>query len=115
MFNCKLDSLFEKTSTSNGFVNAALQKSAETLTQNGAKTYSTTGDPFVIVMWNITNDYYDEHSRVNFDTYGNVKNTFYFGGYSASVLTFLFTGELKTTTDLYKAAMNQEILNLVQI
>lgn len=24
-------------------------------------------------MWNITNDYYDEHSRVNFDTYGNVK------------------------------------------
>ena len=47
MFNCKLDSLFEKTSTSNGFVNAALQKSAETLTQNGAKTYSTTGDPFV--------------------------------------------------------------------
>lgn len=151
MFNCKLDSLFEKTSTSNGFVNAALQKSAETLTQNGAKTYSTTGiicisdgeldpvslnasnieaarrklfwagfseefvDNFVIVMWNITNDYYDEHSRVNFDTYGNVKNTFYFGGYSASVLTFLFTGELKTTTDLYKAAMNQEILNLVQI
>lgn len=72
-------------------------------------------DNFVIVMWNITNDYYDEHSRVNFDTYGNVKNTFYFGGYSASVLTFLFTGELKTTTDLYKAAMNQEILNLVQI
>ena len=72
-------------------------------------------DNFVIVMWNITNDYYDEHSRVNFDTYGNVKNTFYFGGYSASVLTFLFTGELKTTTDLYKAAINQEILNLVQI
>lgn len=51
MFNRKLDSLFEKTSTSNGFVNAALQKSAETLTQNGAKTYSTTGDPFCRSIW----------------------------------------------------------------
>lgn len=55
MFNCKLDSLFEKTSTSNGFVNAALQKSAETLTQNGAKTYSTTGDPFVDLLVSIEN------------------------------------------------------------
>ena len=72
-------------------------------------------DNFVIVMWNTTNNYYDTFPDVNFDTYGNVKNTFYFGGYSASILTFLFTGELKTTTDLYKAAINQEILNLVQI
>ena len=51
MFTAKKQKLFDvnkdKTSETNSFVKAGLKKSAETLSQNGALKYSTTGNPFV--------------------------------------------------------------------
>ena len=51
MFTAKKQKLFDvnknKTSETNSFVEAGLKKSAETLSQNGALKYSTTGNPFV--------------------------------------------------------------------
>lgn len=65
--------------------------------------------------------------KPTFETFGNCKNTFYFSGYDMSPLGFLFgveakvnkeTGEIvipKTAEELFEAAMDQEILNLVTI
>ena len=52
MFTAKKQKLFDvnkkdKTSETNSFIKAGLKKSAETLSQNGALKYSTTGNPFV--------------------------------------------------------------------
>jgi hypothetical protein len=53
MFNSKQKQLFgefpksKQQTSDNPFVNAGLKKSAETLSGNGAKKYSTTGDDFV--------------------------------------------------------------------
>jgi hypothetical protein len=48
-----------------------------------------------------------------FETYGDTPNVFYFSGYSAATVSFL-TNEIKTAAELFEAAMNQEILSLVQ-
>ncbi len=52
MFDSKQQQLFSKnkqqtTSVTGNFVSAGLKKSAETVSDNGAKKYSTTGNPFV--------------------------------------------------------------------
>lgn len=71
-------------------------------------------DNFVIVLWNIPNSFYKRGGQVHFETYGNQPNVFYFGGYSASVISFL-TDKIKTPRELFDSAMNQEILNLVEL
>ena len=67
---------------------------------------------FVIVLWNIP------HSRGShgnkFETYGNVPNVYYFSGYEPSVITFL-TGKIKNAEELFLAAMDQEILNMIEL
>lgn len=69
---------------------------------------------FVIVLWNIPNAYYGSGSGTKFETYGDVSNMFYFGGYSASVVAFL-TSKIKTASELVDAALDQEILNLISL
>jgi hypothetical protein len=71
-------------------------------------------DNFVVVLWNIPNDFYGRDRGTKFETYGPVPNIFYFGGYSASVISFL-SEKIKTPEELFLAAMNQEILNLVEL
>jgi len=71
-------------------------------------------DNFVIVLWNIPNSFYC-NSSTKFETYeGSYTNVFYFGGYSASVISFL-SGKVKTARELFDAAMDQEILNMVEL
>ena len=69
---------------------------------------------FVIILWNIPNSYYKKGGQVNFETYGNQPNVFYFGGYSASIISFL-TDKIKTPRELFDSVMDQEILNLVEL
>lgn len=71
-------------------------------------------DNFVIVLWNLQNNYYGKGSGSKFETYGDVKNVFYFSGYSASTVSFL-TQKIKTASELFDAAMDQEVLNMIQI
>lgn len=70
---------------------------------------------FVIVLWNIPNGYYSGRvPKTQFETFGDVPNVFYLGGYSASTIAFL-TSKIKTPSELVDAALDQEILNLVKL
>jgi hypothetical protein len=71
-------------------------------------------DNFIIVLWNLQNSYYGRGSGEKFETGKDTQNVFYFGGYSASVVSFL-SEKIKTTYDLMDAALNQEVLNMVEI
>ncbi len=76
-------------------------------------------DNFKVVLWNLQR----RGAGDKFETYeADTKNMFYFSGYDASVMAFL-TGTTANTAsatpknaqELFWAAMNQEILNLVTI
>ena len=68
---------------------------------------------FVICLWNIPNYYYS-NSTPKFETFDDVPNVFYMSGYSASIVQFLMNG-VKTAKELFLEAMNQEVLNLVEL
>lgn len=68
---------------------------------------------FVICLWNIRNGFY-MNNKPKFETFDDVPNVFYMSGYSASTVQFLLNG-VKNATELFNEAMNQEVLNLVQI
>jgi hypothetical protein len=76
---------------------------------------------FKIVLWDLRNNYYGPEENAKFETYGSdVKNVYYFSGYEASIIAFL-TGvdhqktEPKNAEELFEAAMDQEILNMLKI
>lgn len=75
---------------------------------------------FKIVLWNLQSDYYGPGTGEKFETYGGIENVYYFSGYDGAVIAFL-TGvegqksEPKTAEELFHAAMNQEILQMVEI
>lgn len=79
-------------------------------------------DNFKIVLWNLQSGYYGSNTGKKFETYGDVKNVYYFSGYDASVIAFLTGVEGKTSEkepataeELFLAAMDQELLNLINI
>jgi hypothetical protein len=76
-----------------------------------SKGYS---DNFVIVLWNLQSDYYGRNTGKKFETYGDVPKTFYISGYEPSVISFL-TSKILTPMELFEAAMNQEVLNMVEL
>lgn len=69
---------------------------------------------FVIVLWNLQSSYYGSNTGKKFETHGDVKNVFYFSGYSAATVSFLTT-EIETASELFNAAMSQEILQMIEI
>jgi hypothetical protein len=77
---------------------------------------------FQIILWNLGNSYYGRNNSGNkFETFGETENVFYFSGLDGSVIAFLTgvegqkQGVPKTDVELFNAAMNQEILNMIQI
>lgn len=75
------------------------------------------------VFWDIRNTFYGKYQNRKFETYSSKEHkVFYFGGYDGSVISFL-TGTEKTennTTptnaeELFLTAMDQEVLNLVEL
>lgn len=69
---------------------------------------------FIIILWNIPNGYYGSKPTVKFETFGDVQNVYYMSGYSGSLISFL-TDEIKTAYELFLNAINQEILNLIEL
>ena len=76
---------------------------------------------FQIILWNLGNNYYGRTSGNKFETHGEAENTFYFSGLDGSVVAFL-TGLdggdkplPKTDVELFEAAMDQEVLNLITV
>lgn len=76
---------------------------------------------FQIVLWNLRSGFYGPNTGGKFETYGGVPNVFYFGGLDGSVVSFL-TGTVgstrkppETAEELFDAAMDQEVLNLIEL
>jgi hypothetical protein len=77
---------------------------------------------FKIVLWNLQSNYYGSNTGSKFETHGNVGNVYYFSGFDGSVIVFL-TGlevnenkpEPKNAKELFEAAMDQEVINLITI
>lgn len=69
---------------------------------------------FVIVLWNVTHSGYGGNAGRHFETGKDVPNVYYFGGYSGSVVSFL-NGKIKTTFELMEEALDQEVLNMVEV
>jgi hypothetical protein len=89
-----------------------VETALKTLRQAGfSKKYV---DNFIIVLWNLQNSYYGKGSGEKFETGKDTKNCFYFGGYSASVVSFL-SSKIKTTYDLMEECLNQEVLSMVEL
>lgn len=70
----------------------------------------------------LPNTFYTTHRKPKFETFGNVTNCFYFSGYDLSPLGFLFGASTNTSSptpttarELFDSAMNQEILQMVEI
>lgn len=75
---------------------------------------------FQFVFWDIRNGFYGYGRSRNFESFGEEKGCFYFSGYDASTVAFLTGTETqksvpKTDVELFEAAMNQELLSLVQL
>lgn len=75
---------------------------------------------FKIVLWNLQSNYYGRGTGEKFETYGEAKNVYYFSGYDGSIIAFLtgVQGQEKTPqtdVELFEAAMNQEIMNTIEV
>ena len=69
---------------------------------------------FIIVLWNLQSRAYGPTTGKKFETYGDVPNVFYFSGYSAATISFL-TSKIMNASELFEAAMSQEILEMVEL
>lgn len=73
---------------------------------------------FKIILWDIPNSYYGYHTEVKFEDFAEAPNFFYLSGYDPSVISFLL-GKGKTAPknakELFLAAMDQSLLNMLKI
>lgn len=79
-------------------------------------------DNFKIVLWDIPNAFYSfDEIRPKFESYADTPNFFYMGGFDPAGITFLLGGEEKdkpapkTPRELFETAMNQEIMDYIQM
>lgn len=105
---CISDSEFNPASLGKTNVEAALY----TLRQAGFSEEYVNN--FVIVLWNLQSSYYGSTTGKKFETHGDVQNVFYFSGYSAATISFL-DDKIKNAAELFDSAMDQEILQMIQI
>lgn len=79
-------------------------------------------DNFKIVLWDIPNDSYSERIETKFEDFADAPNLYYMSGFDPSALSFLL-GSVdekekptpKNAEELFEAAMNQEVLNLINL
>ena len=72
-------------------------------------------EKFQIVLWNLQNNAYGRNSGAKFETDANERGTYYFSGYSGSVISFLNGHELLTAREVFNKAMDQTVLNMIQV
>lgn len=78
-------------------------------------------DNFKIILWDIPNGYYSNETRPKFESFASTPNFFYMSGLDPAGISFLLGEEAKPETapktprELFEAAMNQELLNLIVI
>ena len=76
---------------------------------------------FKLIMWDIPNYYYGSGNAVKFEDFADAPNFFYMSGMDGSIVSFLFGGDTPEKSipvnaeELFLAAMNQELLNKLQV
>ena len=75
---------------------------------------------FKLIMWDIPNYYYGKGNKVKFEDFADAPNFFYMSGYDPSAVAFIMEGKEFSATprnaeELFLAAMNQELLNRLQV
>lgn len=71
-------------------------------------------EKFTIVLWNIPNGFYCR-PEAQFETKANDTGAYYFSGFSGSVISFITGHEVLTARQLVDKALDQEVLNRVQL
>lgn len=78
-------------------------------------------DNFKIVLWDIPNGYYGGKPQTAFESFADAPNMFYMSGLDGSTVSFVLGGTErqpnapKTAEELFQAAMDQEVLNLIKV
>ena len=78
-------------------------------------------DNFKIILWDIPNEFYDRRPATKFEDFADASNFYYMSGYDTSIITFILGGDNptfkapKNAEELFKVAMDQELLNRVMI
>lgn len=67
-------------------------------------------EEFVVVLWNI-----NARRSIYETSTANTSNIFYVSGYDGAAINFITSGNIKTSEDMALEALNQELLNLVEI
>lgn len=75
---------------------------------------------FKIILWDIPNGYYGGKPQTKFEDFADAPNFFYMSGYDPAAVAFILgKGDFKSTPknaeELFKVAMDQELLNRVTI
>lgn len=77
---------------------------------------------FKIILWDIPNTFYgrNPNEKARFEDYADAPNFFYLSGYDPSAVAFImgnspFKASPKNAEELFSVAMDQELLNRVQI
>ena len=75
---------------------------------------------FQIILWNLQSKYYGKGTGEKFETYGDVENVYYFSGYDPAIIAFLTgvegqTKTPKTAKELFEAAMDQEVMSMIEV
>lgn len=78
-------------------------------------------DNFKIILWDIPNTFYGNRVKNKFEESADTPNFFHIAGFDGSIISFIVEGNRKTKSipktseELFLAAMDQEILDLVQV
>jgi hypothetical protein len=76
---------------------------------------------FKIILWDIPNTFYGSPVRNKFEESADTPNFFHIAGFDGSIISFIIEGNRKTKSipktseELFLAAMDQEILDLIQV
>lgn len=73
-------------------------------------------DNFKLILWDLPNSYYGGNNRPKFEDFADAPNNFYISGYDPAAVAFIlgtkpFKATPKNATELFNAAMDQELLN----
>lgn len=77
-------------------------------------------DNFKVILWDVPNSYYSKKGHQAFEDFADCPGLFHIGGLDGAAIAFI-TGTINQTKvvsnseELFEAAMDQEVLNLVEV
>lgn len=105
------------------FNSTSVNKTNFKMCLNYLKVYGFSEDyikNFKIVLWDIPNCYYGNTPQTSFEDFADAPNLFHMSGLDGSAIAFLMGTEYnptipKNSDELFLTAMNQEVLNLLEV